>query len=352
MKRYAYLLDGLGWSRVLWTAAISCVAAAAVVWIFKNTYLDLLVSALCVGYTIMLFITVAGNLRQHAVPREAAQMVAVVLGSVTGTLLSGVVKGRPFAQMFTERIWGVSITMSLGIGIGVVVTVMYIMREQKARALADLHKAESERHQLEKQMLATRLQVMQAQVEPHFLFNTLANVQHLVEADAKAASRMLDNLIRYLRIALPQMRDSSSTLGREIDMAAAYLEIFKIRMGNRMTYEVRLPQALREQPFPPMMIITLVENAIKHGIDPCCECSGVVLSADVADGRLTVAVADTGQGLQPTAGGGVGLANIRERLATLFGKSARLQLAENQPRGVVATIDLPLQTALSGMLAA
>jgi len=345
-NRYIYLFEGLRLSRLVWTTGISAAAAGIVVWFFSNTYFDLLKSALCMGYSIMLAITIAGNLRQKLIPREAAQMLGVVFGSGVGILVVGLVKNRDLLTMFTERLWGVTITTSMGIGFGCVFTAMLILREQRARALADLHKAESERHQLEKQVMATRLQVMQAQVEPHFLFNTLANVQHLVQADAQAASRMLDNLIRYLRIALPQMRETTSTLGREMDMAAAYLEIFKIRMGTRMSYEMHLPHALRDECFPPMMLITLVENAIKHGIDPSCDAGEVILSAEVKEGKLIVKVADTGEGFQPKKGGGVGLANIRERLATLYGKAARLQLEENQPRGVVATIEIPVKNEL------
>jgi signal transduction histidine kinase len=340
-NRYLYLLDGLTWRRFVWTIVLAAGAAASVVWYFQNTYYDLLKSALCMGFSIMLAVTIAGNLRQTFMPREGAQLLGVLFGSFGGILLVGIVKGRDLAEMFTERLWGVTITTSLGIGFGCVITAAMILREQRSRMQSDLLRAESEKHRLEKQVMEARLQVMQAQVEPHFLFNTLANVQHLVESDAKGAGRMLDNLIRYLRIALPQMRESSSTLGREMDMAAAYLEIFKIRMGARLDYSMSLPSDLRDQEFPPMMLITLVENAIKHGLDPCCDAGVVELSAVQRDGKLIVRVADTGEGFQPKTGGGVGLANIRERLSTLYGKAAKLTLEENQPRGVVATIELP-----------
>lgn len=340
-NRYLYLLEGLTWRRAAWTVVLAAGAAASVVWFFQNTYWDLLLSALCMGFSIMLAITIGGNLRQTFMPREGAQLLAVVFGSFFGILVVGVVKGRDLAEMFTERLWGVTITTSLGIGFGCVITAAMILREQRLRMQSDLIRAEAEKHRLEKQVMEARLQVMQAQVEPHFLFNTLANVQHLVEADAQAAGRMLDNLIRYLRIALPQMRESSSTLGREMDMAAAYLEIFKIRMGARLDYTMNVPAELRDQEFPPMMLITLVENAIKHGLDPCCDAGTVTLSARVKDGKLVVRVADTGEGFQPKKGGGVGLANIRERLSTLYGKSAKLTLEENQPRGVVSTIEVP-----------
>lgn len=345
-NRYLYLLEGLTWRRAGWTVILAAGAAASVVWFFQNTYWDLLLSALCMGFSIMLAITIAGNLRQTFMPREGAQLLAVVFGSFIGILVVGIVKGRDLAEMFTERLWGVTITTSLGIGFGCVITAAMILREQRSRMQSDLLRAEAEKHRLEKQVMEARLQVMQAQVEPHFLFNTLANVQHLVEADAKAAGKMLENLIRYLRIALPQMRESSSTLGREMDMAAAYLEIFKIRMGARLDYTMSLPGDLRDHEFPPMMLITLVENAIKHGLDPCCDAGTVTLSAQLKDGKLVVRVADTGEGFQPKKGGGVGLANIRERLSTLYGKSAKLTLEENQPRGVVSTIEVPQRGVL------
>jgi DNA-binding LytR/AlgR family response regulator len=205
-----------------------------------------------------------------------------------------------------------------------VVVAAAILRERKARDEARLHRAEAERQQLEKNVLEARLQLMQAQVEPHFLFNTLANVQHLVETDPPQASEMLESLIQYLRAALPQMRESATNLGREVDMARAFLEIHRIRMGSRLEWTVDVPAHLRSAPFPPMMLISLVENALKHGVDPRCECSSVAVRAGERDGKLFVAVADTGAGIVPKQGGGIGLANIRERLKALHGTAARL----------------------------
>jgi len=341
MKSYAYLFEGLTLRRVLAVTAICAAAAASVVWLFLNTYPDLLVSALCVGYTSMVLFTIAGNIRQSRVPREIMQILAIVLGSFLGTVLSGLVKGRDVRHMFTERLAGVSITMGLGIGFGCVVVAMFILREKHARDQARLHRAESERHQLEKNVLEARLQLMQAQVEPHFLFNTLANVQHLVETNPGEASRMLDSLIQYLRAALPQMRESNTNLGRELDMARAFLEINRVRMGSRLDFAIEVPEPLKSRPFPPMMLISLVENAVKHGVDPCCESGSITIRASEADGRLRVSVADTGEGIKPKKGGGVGLANIRERLKALYGGAAKLVIEENAPHGVTASIEVP-----------
>jgi LytS/YehU family sensor histidine kinase len=235
----------------------------------------------------------------------------------------------------------VAISMGLGIGFGCVVIAAILLRERHARDQARIHQAESERHQLEKGMLEARLALMQAQVEPHFLFNTLANVQHLVETQPPAAAKMLESLIRYLRAALPQMREAATNLGRELDMARAYLEIQQVRMGARLDFAIEVPEALKERAFPPMMLISLVENAVKHGVDPCCDCRTITIRAEEDDGTRRVHVVDTGEGIRPTKGGGVGLANIRERLKALYGPSARLVLAENAPRGVVASIEVP-----------
>jgi signal transduction histidine kinase len=335
------LLEGLTVRRFLAVTALCAAAALAVVRLFYNTYWDLLVSALCVGYTSMLLFTIAGNLRQRFLPREALQVLAVLVGSFLGTVLTGLVKGRDLSEMFHERLAGVMITMGLGIGVGCVVVAGMILREKHARDQARILKAESERHRLEKNVLEAQLALMQAQVEPHFLFNTLANVQHLVETDPPAASRVLESLIRYLRAALPRMREASTDLGREIDMARAFLEIQQVRMGARLEFSIDVPDSLKARPFPPMMLISLVENAVKHGVDPCCECGSIAIRAREEEGRLRVSVADTGEGILPKAGGGVGLANIRERLKALYGASARLVLEENAPHGVVASIEVP-----------
>ena len=342
MSRFAYLFEGLTVRRVIAVAVICLAAALGVRWFFTNTLVDLLLIALCIGYCSMLLFTVATNLRQSWMPREARQVLAIVAGSFLGTMLAGLMRGLNVSQMFTERLWGASMTMGLGIGVGCVVVAAAIFRERQARSEARLHRAEAERQQLERNVLEAKLQLMQAQVEPHFLFNTLANVQHLVETDPGEAAKMLDSLIRYLRAALPQMREAATNLGRELDMARAFLEIHRVRMGSRLDYVIDVPATLRSAPFPPMMLISLVENALKHGVDPCCDKGCVTVRAVARDGLLTVSVADTGEGIVPKAGGGLGLSNIRERLRALHGSSARLTLEENSPRGVVASIEVPL----------
>jgi LytS/YehU family sensor histidine kinase len=194
---------------------------------------------------------------------------------------------------------------------------------------------------MDEQTAQARLQMLEAQIEPHFLFNTLAHVTRLYETDHVAGARMLGNLKSYLAVALPQMRATDSTLGRELDHAKAYLEIQRIRMGRRLAFAIDVDEPLRAARLPPLMLLTLVENAIKHGLTPQPGGGRVDIRASVEAGHLHVAVGDTGQGFTKSAGGGTGLANIRARLAAQFGPNARLALALNSPSGVIATITLP-----------
>ena len=346
------LWDGLTMDRIGWVTMIAVVAAGSMVWFFGNDFLDLLVSTLCVAYTTMLLFTLAGNLaivQRGRIPREAAQICAVIAGSALGTIVSAIVKGRSLQEVFSERLAGFVATSGIGIGFGCVAVAVYFYRERDARLRADIARMAAEfdasRAREEKQMLSARLQLLQAQVEPHFLFNTLANVQHLTTTDAARASEMLGSLIRYLRAALPQMREQSSTLSREIEMVRAYLEIQRVRMGDRLQFDIALPiditADLLARPMPPMMLISLVENAVKHGIDPLPEGGRIVVTAAATTHGTRVGVADTGRGLSEFRGMGIGLGNIRERLATLHGPAARLDLHENVPQGVVATIEWP-----------
>ena len=197
---------------------------------------------------------------------------------------------------------------------------------------------------------------MQAQVEPHFLFNTLASIDHLIETDPPRASVMQKNLITYLRATLHKMREGATTLGREADLITAYLEILKVRMEDRLSVRVDVPQGLRSATFPPMMLQSLVENAIKHGLEPCPDAATLTVSAEINDGALRVRVADTGVGYDPinsgTRGTGLGLANIRERLEMMYGQSAHLDISSQQPRGTVVTITLPYAARVTGPAAA
>ena len=220
-----------------------------------------------------------------------------------------------------------------------------IQAEVKAAVATETAEAES----LRRQVLEARMAMMQAQVEPHFLFNTLASIDHLIEFDPKRASQMQRNLISLLRASMPSMRSTDSGL-RPLDLELAvvrpYLEILKVRMEERLTTEIDVPDGLLSAEFPPMMIQTLVENSIKHGLEPKAEGGHLSVKAEIRHGKLCVTVTDTGLGFAGAAGGetagtGVGLANIRERLSLLYGNKGTLTIANNPVGGTIVTITVP-----------
>lgn len=205
--------------------------------------------------------------------------------------------------------------------------------------------AAAERESMQRQLSETKMQMMQAQVEPHFLFNTLASVEHLIETNPPRASAMQRSLIQYLRAVLPQMRDNIlvTNLGREVDMVTAYLNLLKMRMEERLTVDMQIPEGLRNAAFPPMMLQSMVENAIKHGLECKPEGGTLKIVADVADGKLRLTVTDDGVGfgVVPSNGTGLGLPTIRERLRLLHGDAGQLHIASNSPTGVIAMVEVP-----------
>jgi sensor histidine kinase YesM len=216
----------------------------------------------------------------------------------------------------------------------------YVIHNADRRA-AELHHAELAAGEIEASSAEARLQALQAQVEPHFLFNTLAHVKWLYRRDPQAGRRMLERFLDYLRAALPRMRAAAPTLEEEIALAHAYLDIQQLRIGQRLEFGIDVPPEVARASFPPMMLITLVENAIKHGIGPKLDGGTIRIAASVHEGSLRVEVRDTGAGLRQAGGSGIGLANVRARLAALFGARARLVIEPNLPSGVVAAIEIP-----------
>ena len=214
---------------------------------------------------------------------------------------------------------------------------------QAQRQQLELAQVREREQQLQIALAQSRLQLLRAQVEPHFIFNTLGAAQQLAEQRSADAAPLIAGLISFLRAAMPQMRRSHSTLGEERQLVEAYLGIMQLRIGPRLRWRIEADPGLEPCRLPPALLLTLVENAIKHGIEPSCNPAEIVVSLRARDGRLRLKVADTGVGLGATGPGssGVGLANLRAQLALLHGDAASLTLEENEPQGFVATVDLP-----------
>jgi signal transduction histidine kinase len=295
---------------------------------------------------MLVIIIVTANLGPQQGPKRiAALTAAVILSAGTGALLRGMV--------FWDWPWWVGDQWDIAVDmlsyvwpryaiLGGMLTIVGEFYRREAASTEAMQRAKIDRVAFEREMTEARLQVLQAQVEPHFLYNTLANVRRLYEMDHAAGRTMLENLMRYLEVALPLMRHNESTLERDSELVEAFLRIQRIRMGQRLAFTMDIPMPLRAHHVPPMMLLTLVENAIKHGLNPSLD-GGLIHVMARADGDLLIlSVADTGVGFAPGSGAGTGLANVCARLAAQFGDRARLVLENNELGGATATIMLPL----------
>ena len=270
-----------------------------------------------------------------------------LLGAFVGASVGGLIKGVDPLGWLSDST-KVRHIVTAGLVFGVLYTLLVALianlRNREYKALAARLEAEARQSALSRQLAESKLRMLQLQIEPHFLFNSLGSAQQLAEKGAPEAARLIANLIRFLRAATPALREDASTLAQERTLVEAYLGIMKTRLADRLAYRVDIPAELADAVVPPGMLITLVENALKHGIEPAPGGGRVDVGAALdGDGRLVLSVADTGVGLAHggTAGQGIGLANIRERLALLFDDRATLELAANAPRGCVARIAFP-----------
>ena len=303
---------------------------------------------------IVLGVTAVGNLGPRRGPARIASLaVAVMATTILGMCLRRAARLwlDPETMTWTDWLGGVPhIWLEYSLMAGAVTVVAEFMRHQRA-SVAAMHRAEIDRMALDREMAEARIQVMQAQIEPHFLFNTLANVRRLYQTDPAGGQVMLDNLMRYFTVALPRMRETDSDLAREAELIEAYLGVHRVRMGHRLTYRIDFPPELSSVRVPPMMLLTLCENAIKHGLNPLPEGGFIRVRAASQGDELLLQVSDSGRGFEEGegAGGGTGLANIRARLQAAFGPAARLTLQPNEPRGITATIVLPRMRNGAGM---
>ncbi|MFZ2633057.1 MAG: histidine kinase [Desulfosalsimonadaceae bacterium] len=280
--------------------------------------------------------------------RMTVAALSLTAGDILGFVIGILASGKGLAEFLLPRVDAVIIVFVLVDMIGFLVWYVLYSQERISRDAAKIQEEKIHRLTVEKQMVETNLKLLQAQIEPHFLFNTLSIIIVLIETDPEKGRRMLEDLTSYLRISLCKTREEATTLGQEIDMVTAYLNIFKIRMGDRLNFSIQVPENLKTCPLPPMLLQPLVENSIIHGLEPKIEGGDIQVRAHRIDNRLIIEVADSGLRFDPEKnngdhkGWGIGLSNIRERLDALYDGKAALFLQQNPPTGLKVSIEVPV----------
>lgn len=342
---------------VLVALGLGLAAAAALNPIFITPFPILLGRTVFLAMALLLTYVATGAVLQRLLPsrmpawgRQTLQVVAVAVAAPIAAFIGATVSAGGSVGTVLDtpaRMLGFLWIAAVALILGLVITAAALLREREHREAEQALQFALERSRLEKQALDARMNLLQAQIEPHFLFNTLAHVQRLQETEPGRGREMLRSLIDYLRAALPSMRSSGSTLRRELDLARSFLTILQLRMGERLAFDIRADPQLLDLPVPPMVLPTLVENAVKHGLAPLTRGGRIDISAETAgEGRLAIEVADDGQGFTAASGSGVGLSNTRSRLSALFGDRATLELRSGSRAGVVARLVLPMPAPL------
>jgi len=332
-------------------AVVMCLAfcaALGLIPITRNTFIELLGETSFVGVVLLFAFTVTGALRQSLLPRWVAQLMAVTFGAILAPLIVQLLgTGGDFHQFITSRslVGGYFMVMFGGIITGSLIALGALYRERDTQARAEALQFALERETLQRQAADAQLHLLTAQIEPHFLLNTLANVQTLVETGSPRAVPVFRSLIAYLRGAMQQLHQESATLADEERLVRSYLDIMAMRMPDRLSYTIDIDAELATLRFPPMALLTLVENSIRHGIDPGVEGGNIAVGARAvhADG-VHVWVADTGVGMSEEAGRGTGLTNLQLRLQAFFGNDAVMELHEQSPHGL--RVDLYFKRAV------
>lgn len=342
----------LGWRRVLVTLGTATLIGLLFSMFWRTSITGLFVRVIGVGVLAMLAFGIVEQWPRRLprwLPRWALQVLAVAITvpvSVTAIYVASTPAGAPPFWQTEQRLFGFGIMVFAGLLLAPWIALGALVRQREAFAREQSLAFDLERSELERRALDARMRLLQAQVQPHFLFNTLANVRALVNAGSPRASAVLDSLIDYLRAAVPRLDEPACTLADEVHLVRAYLELMQMRLPDRLQFALDVDEAALRLPCPPLTLMTLVENAVRHGIDPAEEGGRVDVLIRLRDGRCCIGVCDSGVGLPETGrGAGVGLSSLRQRLQLAFGPDAQLRIAAREPRGVRAEIEFPVPAA-------
>ncbi len=317
---------------------------------FADAILPVIVIGNTVGFTIHGGLVVLGRLlrgwphRQAGAMRALFYVTTVALLSIVGVGLgNAILRGRnPWHYVAHFR--DLAFVVPFAFGMAVLLLIMTTVGQRRAEAEVQKLRQREDMAATAQLLAEAKLRALQAQIEPHFLYNTLANVLGLIDSQPAQARHMLERFIDFLRASLHASRAASATVGAELDLAAAYLDVLAVRMGPRLQYRIEADAAARASGIAPMLIQPLVENAVMHGLEPKVEGGTIVVRAHIADGGLAIEIADDGVGIgnaPPRAGGGVGMANVKARALSVHGAGAQLQLLDNPGGGAIVRLLLP-----------
>jgi signal transduction histidine kinase len=339
-----------GWRRVLFTLGVAGALSLLFSTFWKTSITGLVVRVVGVALLAMLVFGIFERWPARLpkwLARWVVQVVAVALTVPVSLFAIYVLSTEPGRPPFWEeelRLAGFGMLTFTGLLLAPWLALGALLRQREAFARNQALAFELERSELERQALDARMRLLQAQVQPHFLFNTLANVRALVNAGSPRAPAVLDSLIEYLRAAVPRLNEPVPTMTQEAQLVRAYLELMHLRMPDRLRFTLQVDDEAAAIRVPPMTLLTLVENAVRHGIDPAEDGGCIDVQVQVRDGRCRVCVCDTGVGLQATGSSlGTGLTALKERLQMSFGGDAQLRVSAIEPHGARAELDFPAQ---------
>jgi signal transduction histidine kinase len=321
----------------------------------KNSLLGAMVLANVIGFSITAAV-ISAWFDYHRIVREKWKMLLTVLGFAVFGAVLGIgtamwTKNKPLADILAKLPYSLALIAGAGLAMLVPLLAISMLRNRQAEAINAGLQREAEQARVARELSESQLRLLRAQIEPHFLFNTLGAVQQLAQHGAPRAAELTGNLIDFLRSSMRDMRSEQVSLAAEFGLVESYLKVMQVRLGERLRFSLQLPRALEELKLPTMILLTLVENAIKHGIEPALRGGEVTVSAQAQGGSVLVRVQDSGVGMStlPASGqcaegdGGAGLENVRHRLRLAYGDAAGLHLHDGAP-GLIADITIPQST--------
>lgn len=323
--------------------ALTQLAAVALTLLMATSLRDNTIFSISIGLSMFLTAWGASLLRREQRKVASDFIIAVPVGGMLGVVAGSYLIGASPSQLLEYNPRVLLIAAVSAVTFGSAISYYFYARSRISENERQLQSESLQRVRNEQRMTETELRLLQVQIEPHFLFNTLSNILGLIDEEPASAKRMLEGLTKYLRVSLQSTRGETITLVQELDLLRAYLSIQSIRMGDRLDYRFDVPGDLEGAVLPPLLIQPLVENAIRHGLEPKLDGGVLTVRARRHNDRLSIDVIDTGRGLQAQSGSGVGLKNVQQRISALYGERGSFVLNENAPSGVTATLNLPLK---------